>query len=97
VLAEALQAEVDVYIARHADQRDADGRWRWSRHGSTTAASTPRRANGGGSAQRSSPPWRPKTPKITEVLPLLYLHGTFLGPRLAEPQQGEDPHARIPV
>ena len=34
MLAEALQAEVDAYIARHADQRDPDGRRLVVRNGS---------------------------------------------------------------
>jgi hypothetical protein len=34
MLAEALQAEVDAYIARHADERDDDGRRLVVRNGS---------------------------------------------------------------
>ena len=99
MLAEALQAEVDAYIAQFAGERDENGRRlvvrngttsparcspararsRWPRRGSTTAAPTPTRASGAGSASAILPPWCRKTPKITEVLPLLYLHGLSTG------------------
>jgi hypothetical protein len=35
--------------------------------------------SGGGSPRRFCPPWARKTPKVTEVLPLLYLHGLSPG------------------
>jgi transposase-like protein len=99
MLAEALQAEVDAYIAAHAGERDADGRRLVVRNGShqsrevlTSAGAvevTVPRVNdkrtdpGTGERQRFSsailPPWARKTPKITEVLPLLYLHGLSSG------------------
>ena len=99
MLAEALQAEVDDYIARFADERDEHGRRLVVRNGShqprevlTSAGAVeviaPRvndrrtDADTGQRARFSSailPPWCRKTPKITEVLPLLYLHGLSTG------------------
>src|SRR3954454_21353215 len=95
MLAAALQAEVDAYIAAFTDQRDEAGRRLVVRNGShqtrevlTSAGSvevTAPRVNDRrvdpdtGERQRFSsailPAWCRKTPKITEVLPLLYLHG----------------------
>jgi transposase-like protein len=95
MLAEALQAEVDAYIARFADERDERGRRLVVRNGShqprevlTSAGAVevvaPRVNDRGtdpetGQRRRFSsailPPWARKTPKVTEVLPLLYLHG----------------------
>ncbi len=99
MLAEALQAEVDDYIAQFRDQRDANGRRLVVRNGShqprevlTSAGAvevTVPRVNDRrtdpdtGERRRFSsailPPWCRKTPKITEVLPLLYLHGLSSG------------------
>jgi transposase-like protein len=99
MLAEALQAEVDAYIARFADERDGEGRrlvvrngYRQPREILTSAGAievTVPRVNdkrtdpGTGERMRFSsaivPPWARKTPKITEVLPLLYLHGLSSG------------------
>ena len=99
MLAEALQAEVDAYIAAHAAERDENGRRLVVRNGShqprevlTSAGAvevTVPRVNDKrtdpetGERQRFSsailPPWARKTPKITEVLPLLYLHGLSSG------------------
>jgi transposase-like protein len=99
MLAEALQAEVDAYIAAHAGERDGRGRRLVVRNGShqprevlTSAGAvevTVPRVNDKrtdpvtGERQRFSsailPPWCRKTPKITEVLPLLYLHGLSSG------------------
>src|SRR5215203_6133977 len=99
MLAEALQAEVDAYIARFAAERDEHGHRLVVRNGShqprevlTSAGavevSAPRvndRRTDAETGQRvrfSSailPPWCRKTPKITEVLPLLYLHGLSSG------------------
>jgi len=99
MLAEALQAEVDAYIAAHASDRDGNGRRLVVRNGShgprevlTSAgavAVTAPRVNDKrtdpvtGERKRFSsailPPWARKTPKITEVLPLLYLHGLSTG------------------
>jgi len=98
MLAEALQAEVDAYIARFADERDGEGRRLVVRNGHqprevlTSAGAievTVPRVNDKrtdpdtGERKRFSsaivPPWARKTPKITEVLPLLYLHGLSSG------------------
>jgi len=99
MLAEALQAEVDAYIAAHAADRDGNGRRLVVRNGSheprevlTSAGAvevTVPRVNdkrtdpGTGERKRFSsailPPWARKTPKITKVLPLLYLHGLSTG------------------
>ena len=98
-LAEALQAEVDAYIAAHAAERDGNGRRLVVRNGYhqpreilTSAGAvevTVPRVNDKrtdpdtGDRKRFSsaivPPWARKTPKITEVLPLLYLHGLSSG------------------
>jgi transposase-like protein len=99
MLAEALQAEVDAYIAAHAAERDGDGRrlvvrncHHQPREVLTSAGAVEvtvprvndRRADPQtGERRRFSsailPPWARKTPKITEVLPLLYLHGLSTG------------------
>ena len=99
MLAEALQAEVDAYIAAHAAERGEDGRRLVVRNGYhqprevlTSAGAvevTVPRVNDKrtdpdtGERKRFSsailPPWCRKTPKITEVLPLLYLHGLSSG------------------
>ncbi len=95
MLTEALQAEVDAYIARFADERDGNGHRLVVRNGSHQPREVPTNAGAvevtalrvndkridpvTGQRQRFSsailPPWTRKTPKITEVLPLLYLHG----------------------
>ena len=99
MLAEALQAEVDAYIARFAEERDERGHRLVVRNGSqeprdvlTGAGSIPvvaprvndRRVDPEtGEQQRFCsailPPWARKTPRIEEVLPLLYLHGLSSG------------------
>jgi transposase-like protein len=99
MLAEALQAEVDAYIAAHAAERDENGRRLVVRNGShqsrevlTSAGAVEvivprvndRRTDPDtGERKRFSsaivPPWCRKTPKVTEVLPLLYLHGLSSG------------------
>ncbi|AJE87427.1 transposase mutator type [Streptomyces albus] len=99
MLAAALEAEVNSYIAELTDQRDDNGRRLVVRNGYhqprkvTTAAGVievkaPRindkRINEAtGERKRFSsailPPWCRKSPKISEVLPLLYLHGLSSG------------------
>lgn len=99
MLAEALQAEVDAYIAAFADERDEHGHrlvvrdgYHQSREVLTSAGAvevTAPRVNDRrvdpdtGERKRFAsailPPWARKTPKITEVLPLLYLHGLSSG------------------
>ena len=99
MLAEALRAEVEAYIAQFADVRDEKGHRLVVRNGChesrtvTTSAGavdvTAPRVNDKrvdpdtGERRRFSssilPPWARKTPKIGEVLPLLYLHGLSSG------------------
>src|SRR5215469_1322465 len=99
MLAEALQAEVDAYIARFAEERDGNGRRVVVRNGChqgrevlTSAGAvevTAPRVNdkrtdpATGERMRFAsailPPWARKTPQISEVLPLLYLHGLSSG------------------
>jgi transposase-like protein len=99
MLAEALQAEVDAYVAQLAGERDENGRrlvvrngYHQSREVLTSAGAvevTAPRVNDKrtdadtGDRKRFAsailPPWARKTPKVTEVLPLLYLHGLSSG------------------
>src|SRR4029450_10196473 len=99
MLAAALEAEVDDYLAAHAAERDEHGRRLVVRNGParprevTTAAGAvavraPRvddRRVDPGRGQRARfrsvilPPWCRKSPKVAEVLPLLYLHGLSTG------------------
>ncbi len=99
MLAEALHAEVDAYIAAFASERDDNGRrlvvrngYHQSREVLTSAGAvqvTVPRVNDKrtdpetGQRQRFSsailPPWARKTPKVSEVQPLLYLHGLSSG------------------
>ena len=99
MLAEALQAEVDAYIAAHAAERDGNGRRMVVRNGyhqprevltsaGAVEVTVPRvndrrttrtPATGSGSPPRSCRRGRGRAPKITEVLPLLYLHGLSSG------------------
>jgi transposase-like protein len=99
MLAAALEAEVNTYIAELADQRDENGRRLVVRNGYhqprsvTTAAGTvevkaprvndKRVDEATGERKRFSsallPPWCRKSPKISEVLLLLYLHGLSSG------------------
>ena len=99
MLAEALAAEVDAYIAQFAAERGGDGRrlvvrngYHQSREVLTSAGSVevtvPRvndKRTDAATGERCRfasailPPWARKTPKITEVLPLLYLHGLSSG------------------
>jgi transposase-like protein len=99
MLAEALQAEVDDYIARHVGERDEHGRRLVVRNGShqprqvlTSAGAVevrvprvndrrldPQTGERARFASAILPPWCRKTPKLTEVLPLLYLHGLSSG------------------
>jgi transposase-like protein len=99
MLAEALQAEVDAYIARFIGERDERGRRLVVRNGThqprevlTSAGAVevvaprvndrrvdPQTGERARFASAILPPWCRKTPKITEVLPLLYLHGLSTG------------------
>jgi putative transposase len=99
MLAAALEAEVDDYLAAHAAERDESGRRLVVRNGHarqrvvTTAAGAvavraPRvddRRVDSAIGQRVRfrsvvlPPWCRRSPKVAEVLPLLYLHGLSTG------------------
>jgi putative transposase len=99
MLAAALEAEVDDYLAAHLAERDEGGRRLVVRNGHArprevlTAAGgvqvrTPRvddRRTDLVTGQRIRfrsvilPPWCRKSPKVAEVLPLLYLHGLSTG------------------
>ena len=99
MLAAALEAEVDAYLAAHVVERDTSGRRLVVRNGharqravTTVAGSIPVRAprvddrrtdpvSGERMRFRSVilPPWCRKSPKVAEVLPLLYLHGLSTG------------------
>jgi putative transposase len=99
LLAAALEAEVDDYLAAHAAERDEQGRRLVVRNGHarerqvvTAAGAVTVRAprvddrrvdpvTGGRARFRSVvlPPWCRRSPKVAEVLPLLYLHGLSTG------------------
>jgi putative transposase len=99
MLAAALEAEVDDYLAAHAAERDEGGRRLVVRNGHarqrevlTAAGAIPVRAprvddrrvdpvTGERLQFRSVvlPPWCRRSPKVAEVLPLLYLHGLSTG------------------
>jgi len=99
MLAAALEAEVDAYLAAHAAERDEQGRRLVTRNGyarerqvTTVAGAVAVRAprvndrrvdpvTGQRARFRSVvlPPWCRKSPKVAEVLPLLYLHGLSTG------------------
>jgi putative transposase len=99
MLAAALEAEVEDYLAAHAAERDEGGQRLVVRNGHarqrqvTTAAGVvtvraprvdDRRTDpvtGDRIRFRSMilPPWCRKSPKVAEVLPLLYLHGLSTG------------------
>src|SRR4030095_12842798 len=99
MLAAALEAEVDAYLAAHAAERDEGGRRLVVRNGHarqrqilTAAGVVEVRAarvndrrvepNSGERARFRSvvlPPWCRRSPKVAEVLPLLYLHGLSTG------------------
>jgi putative transposase len=99
MLAAALEAEVNSYVAELAGERDECGRRLVVRNGYhlprkvTTAAGVvevkaprvndKRIDEATGERRRFSsvilPPWARKSPKISEVLPLLYLHGLSSG------------------
>src|SRR6266581_1039233 len=89
MLLTALKAEVDEYVAEHTDMRDEAGHALVVRNGvsepprvTTTAGElkiqAPRvhdRREGRRFASAILPPWARRSPKVTEVLPVLYLRG----------------------
>jgi transposase-like protein len=99
MLAGALGAEVDAYVAWFAGQRGEDGRRLVVRNGHHQSREV---LTGAGAVEVTAPrvndkhtdpvtgerarfcsailpPWARKTPKVAEVLPLLYLHGLSSG------------------
>src|ERR687897_870376 len=99
MLAAALEAEVDAYLAAYGAERDEGGRRLVVRNGharereiltvaGAVAVQAPRvndRRVDPVTGQRIRfrsvilPPWCRKSPKVAEVLPLLYLHGLSTG------------------
>ena len=99
MLAAALEAEVDAYLAGVRDERDENGHALVTRNGharprsvQTVAGAVAIRAprvndrrvdeeTGEKAKFKSSiiPPWCRRSPKVAEVLPLLYLHGLSTG------------------
>jgi putative transposase len=88
MLMTALRAEVDEYIGAHSGERDATDKAMIVRNGMarprkvTTAAGeleiqAPRVNDRQGVCFTSAilPPWARRSPKVTEVLPVLYLRG----------------------
>jgi transposase-like protein len=89
MLLAALRAEVDEYVGQHGDHRDEAGHALVVRNGVaeprtvTTAAGeleiqAPRvhdRRDGRRFTSAILPPWARRSPKVTEVLPVLYLRG----------------------
>jgi len=99
MLAAALEAEVEGYVAAFVDELDQRGRRLVTRNGHAEARTITTAAGGikieaprvndrrvddeTGQRRRFAsvivPPWCRKSPKVTEVLPLLYLHGMSSG------------------
>ncbi len=97
MIAAALEVEVEDYLARHRDERDAAGHALVVRNGrgrarkltvgaGTMSIEAPRvndKRVVEGERQRFTskilPPYLRTSPKVTEVLPLLYLHGLSTG------------------
>jgi transposase-like protein len=93
LLAQAIEAEVAEFLARHADQRDAAGRLRLVRNGylpertiqtgiGDVPVKAPRVRDRAGELRFSSsilPPYLRRTKTIEELLPWLYLKGISTG------------------
>jgi putative transposase len=93
LLAQAIEAEVAEFLARHADRRDAGGRKRVVRNGylpdrtiqtgiGDVAVKAPRVRDRAGQLRFSSsilPPYLRRTKTIEELLPWLYLKGISTG------------------
>ena len=93
MLRTALDAEVAEYVARHQDERGEDGHAMVVRNGrgrartivtgsGTIEVESPRvndRREGQRFTSRILPPYMRRTPKIDEVLPILYLRGLSTG------------------
>lgn len=93
MLIAALEAEVADYIARHGDERDERGHAQVVRNGraqerkvtmgaDTVGVRAPRlhdRREGEKFTSRILPPYMRRSPKVAEVLPILYLRGLSTG------------------
>lgn len=98
MLHQALETEVDEYLTRHRDERDARGRAQVVRNGKAPARQlvtgsgtvhvraprvNDRRVASDGRRQRFTseilPSYMRRAPKVTEVLPILYLRGLSTG------------------
>ncbi len=99
MIAAALEAEVDEYVASFVDERDEDGKRLVVRNGkakerkltvgSGTLPLRAPRVNDQRVEEESGERWRfsskilpayaRRSPKVTEVLPILYLHGLSTG------------------
>jgi len=93
MLAVALELEVEAYLAKHADARDERGHALVVRNGKarprkvtvgsgTLEVEAPRvhdRRPGEKFTSRILPPWMRRSPKVNEVIPLLYLRGLSTG------------------
>jgi len=93
MLVAALEEEVEAYLARHQEERDEQGHAQVVRNGRgqprkvTTGAGTmevraPRvhdRREGKKFTSRILPPYMRRSPKVGEVLPILYLRGLSTG------------------
>ena len=89
MLVMALKAEVDAYVAAHPEERDAGGpRAGGSQRRGAVAQGDdggPRAGDRGAAGERPAggqpvhgkilPAWARRSPKVTEVLPVLYLRG----------------------
>lgn len=93
MLAVALELEVEAYLAKHAEARDERGHALVVRNGKarqrkvtvgsgTIEVEAPRvhdRRPGKKFTSRILPPWMRRSPKVNEVIPLLYLRGLSTG------------------
>jgi transposase-like protein len=93
MLVQALGTEVAEYVSRHRDERDSDGRALVVRNGKaqprkvtlgcgTVQVEAPRvhdRREDERFTSRILPPYMRRSPKVSEVLPLLYLRGLSTG------------------
>lgn len=93
MLSVALELEVEAYLAKHAEARDERGHALVVRNGKARArkvtvgsgtmeVEAPRvhdRRAGKKFTSRILPPWMRRSPKVNEVIPLLYLRGLSTG------------------
>ena len=75
MLRQTLEAEVASYVEGHQDERDA--------HGHAMVVRNGKRVDERGQRQRFTskilPPYMRRSPKVAEVLPVLYLRGLSTG------------------